>query len=733
MTVGDAEHLTGRSSPPASLPDALRMASQGIRLFPIGIWYSTAERKWEKAPRTPHGHRDASSDPDQIRRWAEEFPGCSWGMLNDIFATADADGLAAVQKLNDVGFPNGSCPRIRTMRSNGLHIPVKNYLGAGCFKGSDPGRWPGVDSRGGGTGWTVLYEPFDICDLVEAPSAFREIYSDAFCPREGAKATPRRRHDTIRAMIAAAIRKGKKWPQIRAEALAYRDAHAAESARVITNAEIDSLGEWFGANVELPGVEPTRALAPPSTRPTTEEHPERELFTEVVVHRGQPNERTELVPIPAAFVETLMGAFSIATMLDNEEVFVYRDGYFERDETRLKAWVEARFEEHGLKASNSFVAETIGSVRRRTYVPRSEFGNPRYLCLLNGTYDLDARKLVDHSPEHRLLNRLPVIFDPTATCPGFDRFLVRTIPDEGMRGLVQEFFGYVLLGHARFQVAFIIIGPKRSGKSTIVRVLVGLVGTDNVSHLSLKDITDSRFGPAHLYGKKLNAFADLPRKATYDLGVVKSLIGQDAIEPDRKNQGRLKFTWDGKILFSANDFPEVPDDDAFFDRWKIIQAPETVPPEERVEDYHLTLLKEAAGIFNWAVTGLNRLLERGRFDTTVGEEVRRLWVESNDHMVKYVRTNVVKETDKEKGRLTSEQLLKDYGEFCDAEGVTPVPINKFPDAFRRRAPFASKGKVPNPSDPKKDVRGWRGVRLRRLEERESQPPLERFGPDRTDG
>jgi hypothetical protein len=33
-----------------------------------------------KTPLTPHGFKDASSDPEQIKRWQRESPGCNWGM-----------------------------------------------------------------------------------------------------------------------------------------------------------------------------------------------------------------------------------------------------------------------------------------------------------------------------------------------------------------------------------------------------------------------------------------------------------------------------------------------------------------------------------------------------------------------------------------------------------------------------------------------------------------------------
>lgn len=34
----------------------------------------------DRRPLTPHGHKDASRDPEQVAEWSDQFPGCSWGI-----------------------------------------------------------------------------------------------------------------------------------------------------------------------------------------------------------------------------------------------------------------------------------------------------------------------------------------------------------------------------------------------------------------------------------------------------------------------------------------------------------------------------------------------------------------------------------------------------------------------------------------------------------------------------
>ncbi|MCZ6737546.1 MAG: hypothetical protein O7B77_06175, partial [Actinobacteria bacterium] len=50
-------------------------------------------------------------------------------------------------------------------------------------------------------------------------------------------------------------------------------------------------------------------------------------------------------------------------------------------------------------------------------------------------------------------------------------------------------FGYALTQDTRQQKLFLIVGPKRSGKGTIARVLTAMVGADNVCNPTLASLS----------------------------------------------------------------------------------------------------------------------------------------------------------------------------------------------------------------------------------------------------
>ena len=53
---------------------------------------------------------------------------------------------------------------------------------------------------------------------------------------------------------------------------------------------------------------------------------------------------------------------------------------------------------------------------------------------------------------------------------------------------LQEWFGYLLTPDTRQQKILMMVGPKRSGRGTIARVLKAMVGADNVVNPTLNTL-----------------------------------------------------------------------------------------------------------------------------------------------------------------------------------------------------------------------------------------------------
>ena len=78
-----------------------------------------------------------------------------------------------------------------------------------------------------------------------------------------------------------------------------------------------------------------------------------------------------------------------------------------------------------------------------------------------------------HTPTFFTLNALPFDYLPTAPAPKqWLAFLNSILPgDAEAIAALQEMFGLCLTAETKYQKAFLLVGPKRSGKGTIARVL----------------------------------------------------------------------------------------------------------------------------------------------------------------------------------------------------------------------------------------------------------------------
>ena len=98
-------------------------------------------------------------------------------------------------------------------------------------------------------------------------------------------------------------------------------------------------------------------------------------------------------------------------------------------------------------------------------------------------------------------------------------------------------FGYILAGETEQQKLFLLVGPKRSGKGTIGRVLTGLLGAHNTAAPTLSGLT-TNFGLSPLIGKPLAIISDARLSSRPDSMIaverLLSISGEDT--PHRRPQ-----------------------------------------------------------------------------------------------------------------------------------------------------------------------------------------------------
>ena len=89
--------------------------------------------------------------------------------------------------------------------------------------------------------------------------------------------------------------------------------------------------------------------------------------------------------------------------------------------------------------------------------------------------------------------------------------------------LLQEYIGYVLSGRTDMQKMLLLIGPTRSGKGTIARILAELVGRKHAAGPTLASL-GTNFGMSPLLGKPLAIISDARLGNTPTHTVVERLL-----------------------------------------------------------------------------------------------------------------------------------------------------------------------------------------------------------------
>ena len=89
-----------------------------------------------------------------------------------------------------------------------------------------------------------------------------------------------------------------------------------------------------------------------------------------------------------------------------------------------------------------------------------------------------------------------------------------------------EYFGYCMTTDTQFQKFLMLKGNGGTGKSVVVALIQHVIGNENTSSISLQDL-NKRFYATGMYGKLLNACADIPCKAMNTTGVLKKAVGED--------------------------------------------------------------------------------------------------------------------------------------------------------------------------------------------------------------
>lgn len=379
--------------------------------------------------------------------------------------------------------------------------------------------------------------------------------------------------------------------------------------------------------------------------------------------------------VPKLLADELMSEYSFITMKDNEQIYVYSEGFYQPyAESLIKQECKARLEE---EYRINRVHEIVDFIKASTFQNRREEA-PNLVPLKNGVLDLDTMELKAHSSEYMFFNLLPVEYDPNATCPKILKFLGEISATKEDVSLLLEDVGYCLYRDYVIAKALMLAGEGANGKSTFLALVKTFLGPDNVSGRSLQDLEEHRFAKADLHHKLANIYSDLPDKALYRTGTFKMLTGRDLITAEKKFMNSFNFVNYAKLLFSCNKVPEAYDDtSAFFRRWIIMVFPNQFVGEN-CDPYilgKLTSPEELSGLLNLALESLKKLLKRGTFSySKTTEELKEDYIRKSSPIAAFIMDCIQVDPD---AFIEKKALFKVFAAYCRGKSLPIVTETTF--------------------------------------------------------
>jgi putative DNA primase/helicase len=416
-------------------------------------------------------------------------------------------------------------------------------------------------------------------------------------------------------------------------------------------------------------------------------------------------------------VEYLLKNFHFITFKDNASVYVYNEGIYEEvGEVTIAEQVQKILEKEN---SNHSVNEIIGHIKRKTYRSRESLEAPlNLLCLKNGIFDIKTRQLLEFSFNYFFLNKIPVIYDPSKDCPKIKKFLKEVIiPREDWNKenvdltdilTIQEFTGFLFYRHYFLNKAVMLYGAGQNGKSTFINLIKKFLGDKNFASVPIQKLETDKFSVSSLYGKLANLFADLPKKALAETSMFKTLTGGDSVDAEKKFKDSFNYENYAKMIFSANSLPLTDDDTiAFWRRWIMFDFSNSFPEKDSETNKNLvnelTTPDEISGFFNWALEGLQRIIQNQKFTLNKSTtEIREEYIRRSDSIGAFILDKI-----EENPNLyeIKRDIYESYASYCRDNGYELLAEN----AFHRK--FHNKVNV-REIQPETGKKAWKGVKLR---------------------
>lgn len=243
--------------------------------------------------------------------------------------------------------------------------------------------------------------------------------------------------------------------------------------------------------------------------------------------------------------------------------------------------------------------------------------------------------------------------------------------------------GYSMTSSVEMQKAFVLYGKTAgNGKSTLLEIIERLIGSENVSHVTLQDFVNNRFSVSEIKGKLVNMVSEMTKEFLKDSSVFKQIVTGDTATVEEKFKDRHTIKPYAKHIFTANELPKVADtSNGYFRRLFIIPFEAVFTDLEKINFNFKELITEQALDYLAAIALQEYIIAR-REHAFINEEESKNIIETykmdSNTVIAYLYDKDRMRCLLRSGRVRKRnEVFADYINYCKDSGYIHKGRNKF--------------------------------------------------------
>ena len=285
-----------------------------------------------------------------------------------------------------------------------------------------------------------------------------------------------------------------------------------------------------------------------------------------------------------------------------------------------------------------------------------------------------------HDKKHGVMNMLEFQYNENATCPKWEKFLNKVLPNELDRQTLMEFIGYCFFPGHNYEAFLFLYGKTgANGKSVITDVIRSFFGEENISGLNIQQFTGHEL--RGLENKLVNIGTELDAKGLKDgqMGVLKALTStNDAIQINPKflDGYPLASRHQPKLINSGNAKPDPKVmDDGVYRRMLLLEFDYEIQDDEKIRDLSSRFTDELSGIMTLALKHLDNLVKRGKF--TKSDRLLK-GIEDYKNQTNPIRAFIKENLEEDQDIIIPKKLFYAfYKSWCEEKGLYVSSEPKF--------------------------------------------------------